>query len=145
MSSARIDFYHGVDHRLQYACRILRKARAAGKTALVYARDPDRLARFDTALWTFSALDFLPHVYADSTLAAQTPIVLTLNADPSLQRDVLLNLDDEAPPQFAQWFTRFERVIEVVAQDDADRQAARARFKVYREAGLTPTTHEVNE
>ena len=76
----RVDFHFNVDHRLQYACRVTRKARAAGKTVLAYAREPDRLARFDAALWTFSALDFLPHVYADSPLATDTPIVLTLSA-----------------------------------------------------------------
>ena len=30
------------------------------------------LARLDTALWTFSALDFVPHVYAGSPHAART-------------------------------------------------------------------------
>ncbi|MFN7570410.1 MAG: DNA polymerase III subunit chi [Betaproteobacteria bacterium] len=139
----RIDFYFGVEHRLHYACRVVRKARGAGKTVLAYARDADRLARFDAALWTFSALDFLPHVYAATPLAERTPIVLTLDAAPAPARDLLLNLDDEAPADFARWFGRFERVIEVVSQDDGDRAAARARFKRYREGGLTPSTIQV--
>lgn len=138
----RIDFFFNVEHRLQYACRVVRKARGAGKTVLAYTRDADRLARFDMALWTFSALDFLPHVYADSPLAAQTPVVLTLSPQP-LARDVLLNLDDEAPPAFEAYFGGFERVIEVVSRDDSDRQAARSRVKRYREAGLTPTMHDM--
>jgi len=139
----RIDFHFNVDHRLQYACRVVRKARGAGKTVLAFAREPDRLARFDAALWTFSALDFLPHVYADSPLAAGTPILLTLQPDTPHARDVLLNLDDEAPPDFARWFARFERVIEVVSVDDADRRLARARFNAYRQAGIEPTTFKV--
>lgn len=136
----RIDFHFNVDHRLHYACRVVRKARGAGKTVLAFAGDAGRLARFDAALWTFSALDFLPHVYADSPLAADTPILLSLQADGAPVRDVLLNLDDAPPPQFAQWFARFERVIEVVSLDDADRRCARARFNAYRAAGIEPST-----
>jgi DNA polymerase-3 subunit chi len=139
----RVDFHFNVDHRLQYACRVTRKARAAGKTVLAYAREPDRLARFDAALWTFSALDFLPHVYADSPLATDTPIVLTLSARPAPQRDVLLNLDDDTPEDFGTWFAQFERVIEVVSQDDAERLQARNRVAAYRAAGIEPTMHKV--
>lgn len=140
---ARVDFYFGVDHRLHYACRVTRKARAAGKTVLAFARDADRLARFDSALWTFSALDFLPHVYADSPLAPRTPIVLSLSADAGVACDVLLTLDDAPPPSFETWFERFERVIEIVSTEEADRAAARDRFRAYRAAGLAPTAHEV--
>lgn len=140
----RVDFHFNVDHRLQYACRVVRKARGAGKSVLAFAREPDRLARFDAALWTFSALDFLPHVYADSPLAASTPILLTLQAETAHVRDVLLNLDDDTPPEFERWFARFERVIEVVSLDDADRRLARARFNAYRQAGIEPTTFKVN-
>jgi len=57
-----IDFHFNVDHPVNYACRVVRKARHAGKTVLVYTRDAPRQARLDLALWTFSALDFLPHV-----------------------------------------------------------------------------------
>jgi DNA polymerase III subunit chi len=138
----RIDFFFNVEHRLHYACRVVRKARAAGKSVLAYASDADRLARFDNALWTFSALDFLPHVYADAALAAQTPIVLS-QASGSAPRDVLLNLDDAAPAGFAQWFGGFERVIEVVSRDDADRRAARERVRCYRDAGLVPALHDM--
>jgi DNA polymerase-3 subunit chi len=141
----RVDFHFHVDHRLHYACRIVRKARAAGNTVLAYATDADRLARFDTALWTFSALDFLPHVYADSPLAGQTPVWLTLEPlDPAggRARDVLLNLDDEVPPE--DWCARFARVIEVVSRDDADRQAARERFRVWRDRGVTPNAHDMS-
>ncbi|GMV58472.1 MAG: DNA polymerase III subunit chi [Burkholderiaceae bacterium] len=139
----KIDFHFGVDHRIHYACRVVRKARAADKTVLAYARDAGMLARFDAALWTFSALEFLPHVYADSPLAAATPIVLTLDAGNAPVRQVLLNLDDDVPPAFEAWFGRFERVIEIVSVDADDRSRARQRFRRYRECGFEPVAHEV--
>jgi DNA polymerase-3 subunit chi len=139
----RVDFYFNVDHRLQYACRVVRKARTNGKSVLVYARDADRLARFDTALWTFSALDFLPHVYADSPDAGATPVWLTLNAGGELQRDVLLNLDDEVPA--SDWCARFERVIEVVSTDENERALARTRMRAWRDRGIQPELHKVGQ
>jgi DNA polymerase-3 subunit chi len=139
----RIDFHFGVDHRIHYACRVVRKARAADKTVLAFARDATALARFDSALWTFSALEFLPHVYADSPLAPATPIVLTLDAQGAQARQVLLNLDDDVPPGFEAWFAGFERVIEVVSVEPEDRSRARQRFRRYRECGFEPVAHEV--
>jgi len=137
-----IDFHFNVDHGVGYACRVLRKARSAGRTAYAYCRDRDRLARLDLALWTFSPLDFLPHVRWPSPLAERTPI--WLGSDPAEQpRDLLLLLDDDAAERFGEWFPRFERIIDVVSTDPADRVRARARFKTYREAGFTPVAHEI--
>ena len=137
-----IDFHFNVDHPVNYACRVVRKARHAGKTVLVFTRDAARQSRLDLALWTFSALDFLPHVTLPSPLAGQTPVWLSSAAD-TAARDVLLLLDDEAAPDFAQWFPRFERVIDVVSSDAQDRARARLRFKSYRDAGFAPQAHEV--
>ena len=141
----RIDFHFNVEDRLQYACRVVRKARAAEKTVLAYTREPARLARFDAALWIFSALDFVPHVYVDSPLATRTPVLLTLDAAAVAPvRDVFLNLDDEVPPAVGELLPRFERMIEVVSRDADDRQRARERFRSYREAGFTPNTFETS-
>lgn len=139
---AKLDFHFNVPDRVEYACRVVRKARAAGKTVVAWTADAERLARFDTALWTFSALDFLPHVPVDSPLAAQTPVLLTVDARRAPQADVLLLLDDAPPPAHADLFARYERVIDVVSRDEAERAAARTRFKAYRDEGLEPTAHD---
>jgi DNA polymerase-3 subunit chi len=138
----RIDFHFNVDHRVHYACRVTRKARAAGRRVVVYARSAERLAQFDSTLWSFSALDFLPHVYVSSPLAAATPILLAPDHASAPASDVLLTLDDEAPPDFTSLFGRYERVIEVVSRDEVDRTRARSRFKAYKEHGFQPTTFD---
>jgi DNA polymerase-3 subunit chi len=142
-AAPRIDFHFNVEHRLHYACRVVRKARAAGKTVLAWTADADRLARFDAALWTFSALDFIPHVYANAPLAEATPVLLSTTPLPAGNSQVLLVLDDGPAPDFAAWFAQFERVIDVVSRDEAERQHARARFKLYRDQGLSPTHHDM--
>ncbi len=48
---------------------------------------------------------------------------------------VLLNLGHEVPGGFE----RFERLIEVVSLDDADRQGARGRWKHYADRGYAIT------
>jgi DNA polymerase-3 subunit chi len=137
-----IDFHFNVDQGIAYACRVLRKARSANKTVLVFSQEQQRLARLDLALWTFSPLDFLPHVGWPSPLAARTPIWLSGTAVDG-ERDLLLLLDDAPAPRFESWFHRFERVIDVVSTDPEDRARARARFKTYREAGFNPVAHEI--
>lgn len=139
----RIDFHFNVNHRVHYACRVIRKARAAGKRAVVYTHDADRLAQMDSVLWTFSALDFVPHVYVDSPLAAVTPVLLASDAASAPGSDVLLALDDDAPPHFEEFFVRYERVVEVVSCEEEDRQRARVRFKSYKDCGFLPSAFEV--
>jgi DNA polymerase-3 subunit chi len=139
----RIDFHFNVEHRLHYACRVVRRARAADCRVLLYSGDGDRLARLDTALWTFSALDFLPHARVGSPLAARTPVLLADSLGAEVPAcPVLVNLDDDVPPGLAALGGRFERLIDIVARDDEDRARGRARFRAYREAGFAPQAHD---
>jgi DNA polymerase-3 subunit chi len=139
----RVDFHFNVEHRLQYACRVVRRARAADCRVLLYSRDADRLSRLDTALWTFSALDFVPHVPVDSPLADRTPVLLASSlADAAAGCAVLVNLDDEVPPQLPSLDGRFERLIEIVSRDDDERRLARERFRLYRDAGFEPQAYD---
>lgn len=141
-----VDFHFNVEHPVMHACRIVRKALGQRRTVLIHSTDAQRLARLDSALWTFSALDFLPHVYADSELAPRTPVWLSLSAGadgPQARRDVLILMNDEPVPQFEEWFAGFSRVIEIVSTDDDDRARARSRFKAYRARGFEPSAHDL--
>lgn len=139
-----IDFHVHVEHAVGYACRVVRKIRSAGLTALVVCSDPGRLARLDQALWTFSVLDFLPHVDIDSPLAARTPVWLSRAPRPgSDRRDVLVLLDDAPAPGFRDWFPAFSRVIEIVEAGDESTARGRERFRAYRDAGFAPRLHEI--
>ncbi len=137
----RVDFHSKVPNKLQYACRLVRKARAADMKVVVFLQDSAELAAFDETLWTFSEQDFLPHVKAGDELAAQTPVILTDNADQTLpHHQVLINLSDQTPAHFA----RFERLFEIVSTDEDDLSAGRERYKQYQQRGY-PLTHFVAE
>lgn len=136
----RIDFHFNASDKLGYGCRLVRKIYRTGKRVLVCCDDPVRLAAFDQALWTFAPHDFVPHVMAGDPLAGETPVLLGASADEvPQQHDVLVNLGDDMPLGFA----RFERLIEVVAEDDADRARGRERWRFYRDRGYPLVRHDV--
>ncbi len=136
----RIDFHSNVPEKIHYACRLVRKARAAHCQIVVLADQTD-LAAIDSALWTFSAADFLPHVMADDALAAQTAVILTHEDSVELPHyQILINLSSSTPAHFA----RFERLFEIISSDEADKTAGRERFRFYQQRGY-PLTHFVAE
>lgn len=133
----RIDFHSNVPDKLGYACRLVRKARAANCRIVLMAQDRAALMALDQALWTFSEQDFLPHVPADDPLAVSTPIVLAESDDTELpHHQVLINLSDRTPAHFA----RFERMFEIISTDHADKAAGRERYRFYQQRGY-PLSH----
>ena len=127
----RIDFYHYAHDKLAFACRLAARAYSAGSRLVVYSPDRAALQAFDKALWTFQATGFVPHCFAGSSLAAETPVILAADGENLPHHDVLLNLADEWPPFFA----TFERLLEVVATAEEDKERARARYVFYRKRG----------
>ncbi|PIT80801.1 DNA polymerase III subunit chi [Limnohabitans sp. JirII-31] len=138
-----IAFHFNAPDKLAYACRLLRKAVASGAKVVVTG-DETSLQTLDTLLWTFSALEFLPHCRADSPLEQRmvSPIVLAAQIDGNEalpHHQVLLNLSDAVMPGYE----RFERTIEVVTLDEQDRQNARQRWKHYADRGYAITRHDL--
>lgn len=135
----RIDFHSNVTNKLAYACRLVRKARAAQCQIVLLGRNRSELNQLDQLLWTFSEQDFLPHVHASDVLATQTPVILCDNENLELpHHHVLINLSGNLPQNFA----RFERMLEIISADQADQAAGRDRYRFYKQRGY-PITHVV--
>ncbi len=135
----RIDFHSNVPNKLAYACRLVRKARAAQCKIVLLGRDRGELTQLDQLLWSFSEQDFIPHVHAADPLAAQTPVILTDSEAVDLpHHHVLINLSGNTPEHFA----RFERMFEIISSDEADKAAGRDRYRFYKERGY-PLSHFV--
>lgn len=135
----RIDFHSNVPDKIAYSCRLVRKARAANFNIVLFAGDRNALNTLDQLLWTFSELEFLPHVFSNDPLAAATPIILTDTDQVELpHHQILVNLSQATPPHFA----RFERMFEIVSFEDADKEAGRERYRFYHQRGY-PLTHHV--
>jgi len=134
-----IDFYFNSADKLQVACRLAGKAMAQGKRLLIYAPQADSAQRIDRMLWTWQATGFVPHCAAHDPLASETPVLIASAADAHAACDVLLNLAPDTPPAFE----RYERLLELVGQDEEDRRAARERYRFYRERGFRIADHDL--
>lgn len=135
----RIDFYRYAEDKLRVACRLAAKAFTQSRRVVVYSPDTKLLADFDRTLWTYQATGFVPHCFANSPLAAETPIVLSSSGESLPHHDVLLNLADEWPPFFAS----FERVLEIVATDEGDKERARERHAFYKDRGYDIKVNDI--
>jgi DNA polymerase-3 subunit chi len=106
----------------------------------------DVLAALDAALWTFSPTAFVPHCRADaaSHVLHHTAVVLmpadTWSDNPP-HHQVLLNLGAALLPGFES----FEKVIEIVTQDDEDKSLARLRWKHYADRGYPLVRHDLSQ
>jgi DNA polymerase-3 subunit chi len=135
-----VTFHFNAPEKTGYACRLLRKAVASGAKVVVTG-DSRQLGELDTALWTFSALEFVPHCQvtaATPTMLAASPVVLAESARSAPHQQVLVNLGGAVP----EGFERFERLIEVVGLGDDDRQQGRQRWKHYADRGYAITRHD---
>ncbi len=140
-----IAFHFNTPHKLNYACRLLRKAFSSGAKVMVWA-PTERLTELDMALWEVGANDFVAHCMIDAPdyVLSRSPIVLCsdvspLNALP--HHEVLLSLGDT----LASGFEKFERVIELVSTDDEDKALARLRWKTYQERGYSMKRHDLSQ
>ena len=139
-----ITFHFNVPDRTEYACRLLRKAYRQGAHVVVTAA-ASALAHLDRLLWTFDPLEFLPHVMLRAGQAAAprqglTRLWLLEDATEAPHHGVLVNLGQDAPPT---GFESYARLIEIVTPDEAERAAARQRWKHYAERGYRIERHEV--
>ena len=68
------------------------------------------------------------------------PVLIGHDADNDpAETDLLINLADEIP----MFFSRFERVAEVVSEDKQSRESGRNRFRFYRDRGYDLRTHQL--
>jgi DNA polymerase-3 subunit chi len=82
----------------------------------------------------------LPHCRVEHRLASETPIWVDHVAEHPGPAGVLINLQS-SPPSF---FSRFERLAEIVGLEEADVAAGRERYRFYRERGYELRSHSLN-
>lgn len=144
----RVDFYilpdDSANGREMFACRLVEKAYKLGHTLYLHTESRQQAGRIDEILWTFKAGSFLPHaIDGDRPLDEPPPILIGHScetpAEPHSHSEVLINLAPTVPS----FFSRFERVAELVNQADDHRATGRARFKFYRDRGYPLESHKL--
>jgi DNA polymerase-3 subunit chi len=135
----RVDFYllspqqHNQD---RVVCQLCQKAYDSNQKTLLLTQSPQQTSHFDQQLWIFNSDSFIPHdthVDGDSD-SFLSPILIHDQPDPQGERQLLINLSPLVPAYFAQ----FDRVIELVTEDN--KQSAREHYTFYKERGY-PLNH----
>ena len=137
----RIDFYQIDDNEpmLMFACRLIDKAYHQHHQIYVHTESATHASELDDLLWTFRADRFIPHALHSAGLSA--PVLIGPEEDPGKHQDVMVNLSGQIP----HFFSRFERVTEVVPGEDTKRQNARKNYRFYKERGYPLTYHDLKK
>jgi len=136
-----IDFYTHCANRFEVASKVVAKAWAQHGSVRVLTAGEAGTVEFGRFLWLWPATGFLPHCRLGTPLAAETPILVDHALDHEGPAAVLVNLH-AAPPPF---FSRFERLAEIVGIDDDDAAAGRERWKFYKARGYEVRSHNLSE
>ncbi len=145
-----IDFYilGQTQHqdRLLFACRLAERVYAEGRRVYVHVASEQEALYLDDLMWSYKPESFLPHSIlgqassADaSTLNADTQVQIGFEDHPVHHNDVMINLVSPLP----NFFSRFERVLEVVIQEEQVLQQTREHYKFYKDRGYEVTHRDL--
>ncbi|SDL25222.1 DNA polymerase III, chi subunit [Modicisalibacter muralis] len=141
----QIDFYilpdTTIEARLDFACRLVETIYRKGHGLHVHAENEQQAREFDERLWTFRPDSYVPHALID---ASETPTPVTIGWDepPTPQApgsQAMLNLHPEIP----EWFSRFERVAEIINQHQDVLASKRDCWQTYKRRGYPVRAHHL--
>jgi DNA polymerase-3 subunit chi len=125
-------FHTQVVQPVAYTARLVRKALRQQQPLVVLANAPT-LDHLSQSIWALGDEAFLPHCRADAPpeVLARSLVWLADDLTMVTPRGWLVHLGHQVAPGFE----RFERLIEVVGDETAQVEAARARWRYYEERG----------
>ena len=137
------DFYQLFDPadnaRLKLCCRLATKAFEAKQSLYIHCSDSAEAQTMDDLLWTFHDVGFIPHAQVGATHADVASILIGSGALPKQASAILLNLDTKIP----EGAENYQRIIEVVAANDAAKKIAAEHEKIYLQWNKKINKHEI--
>jgi len=127
----RVEFYFNVPDKFAKTVELCEKALSKGRQLTIYTQNDAMSSDMQNLLWTHTASSFLANCYMNEAHSQFSPIVIDAQGENLLQDDVLINLQAVQPL----FFSRFRYLVELVGSDEADKTAARARFRFYKDRG----------
>jgi len=139
----RISFYvlkGQLEHERQvFACRLAEKAYKLGKHVYIHTENAQQSETMNQTLWSFRADSFVPHQLNDGQDADDCPVLIGHDVKPPRLMDLLINLDATQPL----FFSQFERMAELINDDEDIKLAGRERFQFYRQRGYDLETFRI--
>lgn len=142
---ARIDFYilnqEDFKSKLHFTCKIIQKIHDLNLKVLVRTPDSAKSEIMDRLLWTFRQNSFIPHTIfsTDGVLWTDYPIQISHEHHCPDEANVLINLQEETDEEYL----KYERIVELVGNNQEDKINARKRYRYYRDQGIEPHSHQV--
>ncbi|MGE7138096.1 DNA polymerase III subunit chi [Luteibacter sp. NPDC031894] len=122
---------------LLLVCELAKRAFGAEQPTLILTRDFEQAEAIDDYLWSFEPDAFIPHQLAGDDEDANTAVLIVPPGVDTPDRPMVINLRDTCAPG------QFDRVLEVVAADPAEREGSRARWTQYKQAGFEVKKHDM--
>ncbi|HAY45295.1 MAG TPA: hypothetical protein DCY55_03315 [Gammaproteobacteria bacterium] len=132
--------------KLKLACRLTNKLANLKKRIALVCESAQQIEKLDSLLWQFSDTSFIPHQIVDkyNNIDQQRYRVYLFKTEHLMQAeneglDVIINISSDILPDTPQ----ISRRAELVECDEVDKQAARIRYKHYRDNGINTNMHSI--
>ncbi|WP_320837601.1 DNA polymerase III subunit chi [Zhongshania sp.] len=137
----KVDFYilsqGTASAAMLYACRLAEKAYRSGHEVYIHCEDSAAADTLNQQLWGFRDESFIPHSCHPGD---NNPVLVGCGDYAGDHCDVLINTAQETPT----FFSRFQRLAEIVSKDEASLQASRQRYSFYKNRGYPLHSHTIN-
>ncbi len=142
----KIDFYllkgESIDPRYNLACRLTEKAILKNHSVFIYCENRDACDALDKQLWTFKPESFVAHrvIQSGDTQSSEEPVLIAHDFEPDGNISVLINLSRSVP----YFFSRFERTLEIINEDNEVKLNGRTRWSFYKKRGYPIKHHTIS-
>jgi len=126
--------------RLFYTCRLINKVFKQSLNVIVVCDDTIQAKQLSDLLWHFKEEAFIPHeIEFNDTSTIQ--IVMHDKEYEQLHdfHDVCINLSQHLP----KWFGQFNRVLEIVCQNELTLASTREHYRFYQSRGYPIIQHDL--
>ncbi|NHN39624.1 DNA polymerase III subunit chi [Pseudomaricurvus alcaniphilus] len=137
-----IDFYvlphSSMEQRLDFACRWTQKALRNDHSVYVAVDNEKQADYLDRLFWQFSPDSFVPHD-CEGKPQLQARVKIGFGDDCGDFHDCLVNLSQQVPG----YFSRFQRLAEIVCQEEKVLANTRQHYNFYQHRGYPIETHRL--
>jgi len=138
----RADFYlidkpRFREQPLLLVCELAKRAHAAQQPTLILARDFAQAEAIEELLWEFDEDGFITHQLAGDDDDHITAVLIVPPGIETPDRPMLINLREDCAPG------HYDRVLEVVAADPAERDGSRTRWTEYKRRGFEVNKYDM--
>jgi len=121
----KVDFYILSSGSTEHTtCKLVEKAYNMGHRVYIHTESDAQTNQIDALLWTYRAGSFIPHQRYQAGSEKDSPVI---------------NMAPEVPL----FFSRFERVAELIDNNEEHKKLGRERYRFYKDRGYPLDTHNL--